>query len=72
MMSNPKRLFLSMVIGAGFVALGLFLPPLLPPAIGGDTELSAMRFYREGTAPPGELCPLWCKSQPCCPPPTVE
>lgn len=71
-MKNPKRLSLSLIIGAVFLALGLFLPPLLPPIPAADAELSAMRFYREGTAPPGELCPLWCKSQPCCPPPSVE
>jgi len=29
------------------------------------------RFYRKGTAPPGELCPIFCEYRPCCPPPEI-
>lgn len=36
------------------------------------SPVAAEDFYRKGSAPPGELCPLFCQTRPCCPPPVEE
>lgn len=51
--TSTALLLSSLVFALGFLAL---------PA---DAEA----FYRKGEAPPNGLCPLWCKYNPCCPPP---
>ena len=63
--SSIKKVTASASLGSVlFAALAIFFAS--PVAV---TQLSAEMFYRKGAAPPGELCPLWCKYWPCCMPP---
>lgn len=51
-----------------FSTLTAFLVLAVPTTAQEDPD-GDEEFYRKGTAPPGELCPIFCEYRPCCIPP---